>query len=596
MSEGGAGQRDALGRLRRGLTPLRGFAKPASPGARCLAMSRLYQCLGLVGLALLACGPPRRGARPRTAGSVSLVIIHTADLHSHLFPERVQVSGSDAARGLGVAGQVSSVGGVARISTIASAIRTGSEHTLYLDSGDVIEGTAAFTEYGGEPELRALSELGVAAVALGNHDLALGAEGFAETHHRFARFPVLASNFRDNGSELVSALGASVVLDANGIRVGVIGVANPNSPSGLNSPDNPFGIELEPTAAAVQKQIDQLRPDVDLIALLSHLGLDADEALISATSGLDVVLGGHQHLALDEALERFDCAASTAAERGCEPRPVVLVHSGALGRYVGELDLTLAARIEGSRNQTGLQVVAASHSLVPVSAEVAEDPSLVALLEPYRAGLQAAGFDAPVAFAAARVERYASNGGDSALGNLITDAIRRRTGADLVIVNSTGIRADLVPGALTRASFVGVLPFGDELAELTLTGAELRLLLNQQARVASSRKCRAPIQLSGARLELKCSGSASTARLQWSGTGLELAPAALYTLVTSQYLADGGSGFEQLAQVGIRRPLGLAALDVLLEAVHELPSCPSSPLPCLDPASLRDGRLRVSRD
>ena len=318
---------------------------------------------------LLACEAPHV-TRPRSAGAAgteasSLVLIHTADLHSHLFPERQQISGLDAARGLGPAGEIVEVGGFARIARVVGEIRAGARHSLYLDSGDLVEGTAAFTEFGGEPELRAFSALGLGAAALGNHDLSLGAEAFARRQRQFADFPVLASNFADNGSELASVLSASVVLDAQGLRVGVIGVANPTSPSGLARADNPYGIELLATASAVQSEIDRLRPEVDVLVALSHLGLEGDQRLISGTTGLDVVLGGHQHLALDAALERTDCGAALQAERGCRARRVVLVHSGALGRYVGELDLQLAPAPASAAASASDDSAAAGSSLRP---------------------------------------------------------------------------------------------------------------------------------------------------------------------------------------------------------------------------------------
>jgi 5'-nucleotidase / UDP-sugar diphosphatase len=543
---------------------------------------------------VLACAAPR-DIRLRETGPASLTLIHTADLHSHLFPEPLLVGSADAARGLGPAGQVSEVGGFARIAGIVIAMRAGADHSLYLDSGDLIEGTAAFTEFGGEPELRAFSALGLGAAALGNHDLDPGAEEFAQKHEQFAEFPVLASNFAQNGSELASALGPSVLLDAQGLRVGVIGVANPNSPSGLGRADNPYGVSLIATAEAVQTEIDRLRASVDVIVVISHLGLDGDEALIRDTSGIDVVLGGHQHLTLDDALERQDCGSALQRERRCEPHPVALVHSGALGRYVGELDLGLVPADPGALGEPRRYAVeSATHSLIPVSAAAPEDPTLAALLEPYGAALRDSGFDAKLAYALGPVSRYGPSGGDSALGDLIADVVRDDTGSDFALLNTTGIRADLPPGELSRSAFVATLPFSDSLVELTLTGAQLRSLLNQQARVASSRECESPIQISGFSLALKCSGSGSSAlarRVANDGTLADLAPSASYTLVTSQYLADGGSGFELLAQVASRRFLERDPLDLLLDAVRRMPSCAQSSLPCLDPARLRDGRI-----
>ena len=552
-------------------------------------MPRLFSSF-LVASLLLACEAPRVGGR-HEAGPTTLVLIHTADLHSHLFPERALLGRVDAARGLGAAGEVSEVGGFARIARIVTDVRAGAAHSLYLDSGDLIEGTAAFTAFGGEPELRAYGALRVAAVALGNHDLDPGVRELVEKHAQFGHFPVLAANFARNGSELASALGTSVVLDAQGLRVGVIGVANPSSPSGLARADNLYGVQLLDTASAVQSEIDRLRSKVDVLVAISHLGLEGDEALIRDTSGLDVVLGGHQHLAFDAALERFDCGPALQAERACEARRVFLVHSGALGRYVGELDLSLVPREGESLAECGFDVEAAAHTLIPVSREVPEDPALAALLEPYRAGLRAAGFDTPLAFARSRVERYAQNGGDSALGDLVTDTIRARTGADFSLLNSSGLRADLLPGELTRASFVAALPFSDTLAVLSLTGAQVRALLTQQARVASGRNCQTPFQISGLSLDLHCAGSASSADARIAGSGAELDARRVYTLVTSAYLADGGSGFGSLTEASSRRDLETDPLDVVLESVRALPPCSGSPLPCLDPARLRDGRL-----
>ncbi len=542
----------------------------------------------------------------RAAGATELVLIHTADLHSHLFPEPTLIGKADAARGLGTYAQVSAIGGFARIATLVRGVRQSTEHSLYLDSGDLIEGTAAFTAFGGEPEMRALSALRPDAVALGNHDLDPGAADFVDMHRKFANFPLLAANYSAPGTALGRTFTASIVLDASGVRVGVIGVANPTSPGGLASDDNPYGIVLAPTASAVQAEIDTLRPSVDVVVAISHLGLDADESLISATSGLDVVLGGHQHLTIDEPIERWDCAAALQAERGCSARRVILVHSGALGRYVGRVDLAVAPADPGSAMDPidGLEVTSATHTLLPVSTDVAEDPALGALLEPYRARLSAAGFDTLLAFALGPVERYGVTGGDSPLGNLIADAVRARAGADFAILNTTGIRADLPPGALSKSAFVSALPFADTLSLVSVTGAQLNTLLDKQAQVAKSRSCESPLQISGFAWSITCPAGAPRAvslvstpaepPARPSGPDRALDPGASYSLVTTDYLADGGSGFDALAEVASRRELEADPLDVLLDAVSKLPGCAESALPCLDPGVLRDGRIVTS--
>jgi 5'-nucleotidase len=397
---------------------------------------------------------------------------------------------------------------------------------------------------------------------------------------------------------LGGALEPYVSLNANGVRVGVIGVANPSSPGGLDSIDNPYGISLTPVAEAVQAAIDALRPSVDVIVAITHLGLNGDDAMIRATTGLDVVLGGHQHLTIDGALERFDCGAALRAERGCQERRVILVHSGAFGRYVGKVELSLepAQNSEGDDATAvppGLRVVNAVHSLLPVSAQVSGDPALGALLEPYRARLAESGFDTPLAYALAAVPRYAEDGGDSPLGDLIGDAVRAYAHANVSLFNTTGIRSDLPPGVVTKAQFVAALPFDDTLTVLKLTGSELNAVFEAQARLSSGRACQSPFQGSGFWLTLECGkGGSRVASLLVAGRALD--PSAAYTLVTTDYLADNGAGFP--SHLAKRAPLEAGPLAVLLAAVSHRAACGKPSLPCLDPGNLRDGRIVVAAD
>jgi 5'-nucleotidase/UDP-sugar diphosphatase len=556
----------------------------------------MWRWVFILGVAswLLACGA-RHETGQRWSGPATLTLIHTADLHSHLFPEPLLIGATDARRGLGESGAVAEVGGFARIATLIAGIRRDSEHTLYLDSGDLIEGTDVFTAFHGEPEMRALSALGPDAVALGNHDLEPGVADYLDKHRRFARFSVLAANYAAPAAGLGSALAPYVSLNANGIRVGVIGVANPSSPGGLDSVDNTYGISLTPVAAAVQNAIDALRPSVDLIVAITHLGLNGDEAMIRATSGLDVVLGGHQHLTIDGALERFDCGAALRAERGCNERRVILVHSGAFGRYVGRVDLTLEPAAgsdsdDSSAAPAGLRVLGATHALLPVSTKVKEDPALAALLEPYRARLADSGFDTPLAYALAAVPRYAENGGDSPLGNLIADAIRARAHADVALLNTTGIRADLPPGVVTKAQFVAALPFDDTLTVLELSGSELSTLFEKQAQLAGDRDCQSAFQGSGFSLTVGCGkGSSHVAALSIAGRPIVLS--ATYSVVTTDYLADNGVGFPP--RLTKRTPFEVDPLAIVLAAVSQRPTCGMPRLPCLDPAALQDGRIAV---
>ena len=580
---------EVLRNCRRGLTD-------TGRMARSLAL-----ILGVASM-LLGCEAPR-GVRPRETAVRSLVLIHTADLHSHLFPERQLISGADAARGLGRAGQIAEVGGFARIGRVIAEIRAGAPRSLYLDSGDLVEGTAAFSEFGGEPELRAFSALGLHAAALGNHDLSPGAEAFARTAPAVCRISRCSpATSRTTARSWPRRCGRASCSSADGLRVGVIGVANPTSPSGLGRADNPYGIELVATAEAVQARDRSL----------ATRGRPAGRAQSPRSRWRSAADQRH-----DRPRRRARRAPTPGTRRAHRSERTAVLHfrpSAAAARGASFWSTrapwaaTWVSSIWSSRQPRGgfaagsaaagpsdLVVASAEHSLIPVCADVQDEPALAELLEPYRERLSAAGFDEPLAFALGPVERYGAGGVDSALGNLVTDAIRERSGADFALLNATGIRADLPPGELTRAAFAAALPFADSLTVLTLSGAQLRALFNQQARVASERECQTPIQISG--LEPRSSSVQAPRRARWPALSVPGASSMRRAHVHDGHQRVPGGRRQRLRPADRCKPFAVHWIWILWtrcsSSVASLPSCAESSLPCLDPSVLRDGRISL---
>src|SRR5882724_1378346 len=163
----------------------------------------------------------------------ALTLLHTSDIHSRVWPFRSRISQFEAELGLGHAGAVEELGGVARLATLLEAERRRGA-ALWLDSGDALEGAAVFHRFGGRVELQLLSSLGLNAMALGNHELSLSGGELGELLSGSASFPVLAANLQaESASPLAGLLASSAVLDAGGVRVAVVGVANPTSPPNL---------------------------------------------------------------------------------------------------------------------------------------------------------------------------------------------------------------------------------------------------------------------------------------------------------------------------------------------------------------------------
>jgi 5'-nucleotidase len=523
------------------------------------------------------------GCTPRSLETPSpypreLVLHHIADLHSHLFPERVTLTASDVARGLGSAvGDTALVGGVARLATVLGEGRANADAALTLDAGDVFEGTAVYTLFGGVPEMRAVDALGVDVQALGNHDFAPGVERLAELRGYAPGAALVAANLGGQGEGLAAPW---ALVERGGLRVLVVGLGR--SPDG--APD------VGGCAAQVQRVLDANR-DVDVTVLLSHLGSDLDRALVPLTSGIDVVLGGHTHDVTFPPRAVPDCGAELAAHRACRPRPVPIVHSGAYGRYAGRV--TLAVSPDGGAAPGGRGVVTRStFELIPITDAIDERMDVVEMLEPYRRAMERAGLDRPIAFAPEAVSRSAPGGRDSPLGNLVTRAMRLGAGAELAVINSTGIRDDLPAGELLVEDVFRVLPFDDELVTMGIPGRALLAAFGQVRQASCERGRVSQAQIDGGTLRFGCGGKP----LELEVAGHPVDPTKMYRVATVSFLTEPGQWLAPDAGA-TTKSRGLLR-DAILQAIQALGPCADGGvlLPCIDAAAGAVADRRIEWD
>ncbi|WP_058996708.1 bifunctional UDP-sugar hydrolase/5'-nucleotidase [Haloarcula sp. CBA1127] len=295
----------------------------------------------------------------------------------------------------------------------------------------------------GEQSLDLFTALTPAFETLGNHDFDHGLDA---TRDIIARSPQtwLTANVEQDGERFARRLTrpwASRTVD--GVQVGFVGVTDPDTASA-----NPQATTLTFTDPfeAVSEAATALRADgADVIVVLSHLGRTDEE--LARTCNVDVILGGHVHE------RRIDRVAGT-----------LLTRPGANGKTVVEVDL-------GGPEPT---------AEFRETADGPVDDRVAGALEDR---LSAAGLDEVVGHVNEPLDRSRETtyGGECRLGNLVADAYRWATGADVGLQNSGGLRNDTVPldGALTVADMVSVVPFEEPLTVAELTGAELRTLCRQ---------------------------------------------------------------------------------------------------------------------
>jgi len=519
------------------------------------------------GLLALGCGS---GAAPNEP-EATLTLLHSSDIHSRLWPFRARLSAFEAEHGLGAAGTLSEVGGVSRLATLLERERARSRPSLWLDSGDALEGAPIFQRSGGRVEFELLGSLGLAAMALGNHELSLPAPALAELLAS-SPFPVLAANLPPSpASPLEGRLASSAVLELGGRRIAVIGVANPGSPPGVDQrPQNDWG--LAPTrsvAAAVQLAVDDLAPRTSLVIVLSHWGLEQDHALVRSTSGIGVVLGGHQHVLTPEPEWEDDCSvASVVDARGCSPRRVPIVHSGAYAQWLTRVELRLAPPRRGGQPPEPL---AATFTALPVNEDVPESPAALAILDAQRLPPEP-----PIGVLTTALSRRSALGGDSALGDVTADAVRLRGGADVALLNSSGLRDDLEAGVLLRSDLELAFPFAEPWRLISTSGRVLRRGLTTAARRSATRGCESTLQVSGLRLRVRCAacsaGSADCVDVeQETALGYHsLGDEQRLLLLLPSYLTLPGADFEEAGAAGSE--LELSVPDAIAELLRRQPA------------------------
>jgi 5'-nucleotidase / UDP-sugar diphosphatase len=454
---------------------------------------------------------------------VRLTIIHTADIHSRLFPYNFVPNKFDQDYGLLPAD--GPFGGVARIATMVKRIRVSSNRSLWLDSGDAWEGAPVFNEFKGEAEIRALSLAGMEGEVLGNHEFDLGTQQLVTQLDQWSQFPHLVANYAFDDPPNPMAVSLSDVTqpfeiyDVQGVKVGVIGMGNQDTLLSAYEGGNSLGIRPIDNATALDQYTRFLRPYVDLIVIASHLGLDNDEDLSASevddpnvtlnSNAVDLILGGHLHIVTNPPkLLPNDDGTDYCQHSDCE---TLLVHSGAFAKYVGRLDLVVHIGTNNGDPETRSRIKSFAYINQPVDADIPDDPDVANLMWPYSVKINE-DIDLNGVFAyvdppgTAKITRNDNSGGDSQLGNLVARSMQLQQGVDaeLAFTNSLGIRADFERGPLTNEQMFNVFPFENTIVVMYLSGQEITDTLDFVARKSASRGCRSQLQEAGITWDMVC--------------------------------------------------------------------------------------------
>jgi 5'-nucleotidase/UDP-sugar diphosphatase len=275
----------------------------------------------------LACLVVTCGCSTTTSRPVTITFYHTSDLHEHS-------------------------AGLPRIAKLVNDKKDEGGNVLFVDTGDWFnKGDLTPLNTRGEAIVEMMGACEYDAVITGNHEYSFGTNRLVELVQRHS-IPLLAANW--TGSREFPSYS---IHEFNGARVGIIGAASTVMNHAKDS-DMP----VQPTEQAVKAVVKELEGKVDVIVLLTHLGVGEDRKLIAAIPRLDVLFGGHHHKLFRELV--FN-----------EETRTVLQHSGDYGKFVGELTVTW----------DGSKVTDHKSRIITVSEEMAPSKKVKAIADKYLA-------------------------------------------------------------------------------------------------------------------------------------------------------------------------------------------------------------------
>ncbi len=461
--------------------------------------------------ALLAAALVIALATPTLAGTspkqTELTILHTNDVHGHLFPFNYNALGAVE----------NDVGGAARRATLIREIKNSAEHpVLVMDAGDVFT-RGPIADLMGVPDFDVMNAIPYDVMTIGNNEFK-GAPGMAGQKNMLARikqakFPVLSANVIDKatGKTLVPA---SKVFTIGDVRVGVFGLTAPR----VAAYPQAEGLQINDPIETAKSVVPELLAECDFVVALTHIGYPMDLQLASAVPQIDVIIGGDSHTWL------FQPTLVPGSRQGSPDwwaGGTIVCQDGEWGKCVGRLDLVLKP------SGTSRWLVASYQSkLVPVDSSVAPAADVERILSGYtKPYLKEVG----TLKSAVSVDRAPA---------WVAEVMRKTAQAQVAVTPNYTVENGLPAGKVTQLDVRKLFPFVNRVVRLDVTGKQLLAFIGQ-------------MDCSLAGIEQRADG--------YYVDGRPVDDKATYSLAVEDYFADTSPSLAGAS----RKPMGITTLEAV---------------------------------
>ncbi len=444
-------------------------------------------------------------ARARTAASTTVTFVLTNDIYLMDAQE-----GSDG----------KTRGGFARLAAVVKAERAKGGHVVFAHGGDTLSPSLMSGLDRGAHIVTLTNMLAPDIFVPGNHEFDFGKATFLERMAE-ARFPLYAANLRTADGAALPAFKDRAIIDIDGVRIGLIGLAYERSPMSSSTEDLRFSSTID-TARA---QAAALRQEgADFVVAVMHCDR-GDSLALQFNPAIDLMLTGHTH-------DLFIAHDERSA----------IVESSYDAHYVTAIDVTVTVSEKDGKRATKWW----PQFRIVDTATVTPDPEVAAVVAGFQARLERE-LKTPLATSAIELDTRSATlrTGEAAVGNLIADAMRRSTHADAAVMNGGGIRAGKVYTAglvITRQDVLSELPFGNRIVVVSIDGAGLRAAMENGLAKLPTPSGRFP-QVSGMTVRFDPSRPAGRRVTAITVGGAPLDDKRRYRVAINDFIARGGDDY-----------------------------------------------------